>query len=378
MKKFKEINDKNDPKMPLSLKNYILLLAGLIVIILGFVLMAGGGSDSPDEFNYAMFSWRRITLAPILVIGGFIFEIYASNDSESGLLRPPEAGLQPALPRHRNIPENCKMETIQAIILGIVQGLTEFLPVSSSGHLQLAKELLGVDPEVGGLTFDLTLHAATVLSTIVVLWSEIKRLVVGLFSKRFNAEQAYVLKIILSMIPVVIVGFTLEPFLQSLVEDLPNHGILLLVGTMLLVTAVLLTFAYYAKPRHKATISYRDAFIIGLAQAVATLPGLSRSGTTIATGLILGNRKESVAQFSFLMVLAPILGKMVLDLMSGELAAQSIGTAPLLAGFAAAFVVGCLACKFMINIVKRGKLNWFAIYCTLVGGLAIIRYFVIQ
>ncbi len=258
------------------------------------------------------------------------------------------------------------METIQAIILGIVQGLTEFLPVSSSGHLQLAKELLGVDPEVGGLTFDLTLHAATVLSTIVVLWSEIKRLVVGLFSKRFNAEQAYVLKIILSMIPVVIVGFTLEPFLQSL------------VGTMLLVTAVLLTFAYYAKPRHKATISYRDAFIIGLAQAVATLPGLSRSGTTIATGLILGNRKESVAQFSFLMVLAPILGKMVLDLMSGELAAQSIGTAPLLAGFAAAFVVGCLACKFMINIVKRGKLNWFAIYCTLVGGLAIIRYFVIQ
>ena len=270
------------------------------------------------------------------------------------------------------------METIQAIILGIVQGLTEFLPVSSSGHLQLAKELLGVDPEVGGLTFDLTLHAATVLSTIVVLWSEIKRLVVGLVSKRFNAEQAYVLKIILSMIPVVIVGFTLEPFLQSLVEDLPNHGILLLVGTMLLVTAVLLTFAYYAKPRHKATISYRDAFIIGLAQAVATLPGLSRSGTTIATGLILGNRKESVAQFSFLMVLAPILGKMVLDLMSGELAAQSIGTAPLLAGFAAAFVVGCLACKFMINIVKRGKLNWFAIYCTLVGGLAIIRYFVIQ
>ena len=261
------------------------------------------------------------------------------------------------------------METIQAIILGIVQGLTEFLPVSSSGHLQLAKELLGVDPEVGGLTFDLTLHAATVLSTIVVLWSEIKRLVVGLFSKRFNAEQAYVLKIILSMIPVVIVGFTLEPFLQSLVEDLPNHGILLLVGAMLLVTAI---------PRQKETISYRDAFIIGLAQAVATLPGLSRSGTTIATGLILGNRKESVAQFSFLMVLAPILGKMVLDLMSGELAAQSIGTAPLLAGFAAAFVVGCLACKFMINIVKRGKLNWFAIYCTLVGGLAIIRYFVIQ
>ena len=175
----------------------------------------------------------------------------------------------------------------------------------------------------------------------------------------------------------VIVGFTLEPFLQSLVEDLPNHGILLLVGAMLLVTAILLTFAYYAKPRHKETISYRDAFIIGLAQAVATLPGLSRSGTTIATGLILATARRAWPN-SPPDGAAPILGKMVLDLMSGELAAQSIGTAPLLAGFAAAFVVGCLACKFMINIVKRGKLNWFAIYCTLVGGLAIIRYFVIQ
>lgn len=266
------------------------------------------------------------------------------------------------------------METIQAIILGIVQGLTEFLPVSSSGHLQLAKELLGVDPEVGGLTFDLTLHAATVLSTIVVLWSEIKRLVVGLFSKRFNAEQAYVLKIILSMIPVVIVGFTLEPFLQSLVEDLPNHGILLLVGTMLLVTAVLLTFAYYAKPRHKATISYRDAFIIGLAQACAAMPGLSRSGTTIATGLLLGNKKAAVAQFSFLMVLAPILGETLLEAVSGDLTA-GVAAGPLAAGFLASFVTGCLACKFMIEIVKRGKLIWFALYCAAAGLVSILSYF---
>lgn len=265
------------------------------------------------------------------------------------------------------------METIQAIILGIVQGLTEFLPVSSSGHLQLAKELLGVDPEVGGLTFDLTLHAATVLSTIVVLWSEIKRLVVGLFSKRFNAEQAYVLKIILSMIPVVIVGFTLEPFLQSLVEDLPNHGILLLVGTMLLVTAVLLTFAYYAKPRHKATISYRDAFIIGLAQACAAMPGLSRSGTTIATGLLLGNKKAAVAQFSFLMVLAPILGETLLEAVSGDLTA-GVAAGPLAAGFLASFVTGCLACKFMIEIVKRGKLIWFALYCAAAGLVSILSY----
>lgn len=266
------------------------------------------------------------------------------------------------------------MDTLQAILLGIVQGITEFLPVSSSGHLQIAKELLGVELEEN-LTFDVALHAATVLSTIVVLWSEVWRLLKGLFSRRFNAEQAYVLKLVLSMIPIGFVGFLFKERINALL-DAPY--ILVIVGAMLLLTAALLAFAYYAKPRQKETISYRDAFIIGLAQAVATLPGLSRSGTTIATGLILGNRKESVAQFSFLMVLAPILGKMVLDLMSGELAAQSIGTAPLLAGFAAAFVVGCLACKFMINIVKRGKLNWFAIYCTLVGGLAIIRYFVIQ
>ena len=263
------------------------------------------------------------------------------------------------------------METIQAIILGIVQGLTEVLPVSSSGHLQLAKELLGVDPEVGGLTFDLTLHAATVLSTIVVLWSEIKRLVVGLFSKRFNAEQAYVLKIILSMIPVVIVGFTLEPFLQSLVEDLPNHGILLLVGAMLLVTAILLTFAYYAKPRHKETISYRDAFIIGLAQAVATLPGLSRSGTTISTGLLLGVQRSEVSKFSFLMVLVPIIGMNLLELIGAPTGGEGIGTWQLVGGFAAAYLTGTLACRWMIRIVNRGKLTWFAVYCAAVGLLSI-------
>ena len=263
------------------------------------------------------------------------------------------------------------MDTLQAILLGIVQGITEFLPVSSSGHLQIAKEVLGVQLEEN-LTFDVALHAATVLSTIVVLWSEVWRLLKGLFSRRFNEEQAYVLKLVLSMIPIGIVGF----LLKDRINDLLNAPyILAIVGAMLLVTAALLAFAYYAKPRQKETISYRDAFIIGLAQAVATLPGLSRSGTTIATGLILGNRKESVAQFSFLMVLAPILGKMVLDLMSGELAAQSIGTAPLLAGFAAAFVVGCLACKFMIEVVKRGKLIWFAVYCTVAGLVSITSYF---
>ena len=262
------------------------------------------------------------------------------------------------------------METIQAIILGIVQGLTEFLPVSSSGHLQLAKELLGVDPEVGGLTFDLTLHAATVLSTIVVLWSEIQRLLRGLFSRRFNEEQAYVLKLLLSMIPIGIVGFLLKDQLNAMLE---SPGILAIVGAMLLLTAALLAFAYYAKPRQKETISYRDAFIIGLAQACAAMPGLSRSGSTIATGLLLGNKKTAVAQFSFLMVLIPILGETFLQAVSGELTAGVDGGV-LAAGFIASFITGCLACKFMLEVVKRGKLIWFALYCAAVGIGSILSY----
>ena len=256
------------------------------------------------------------------------------------------------------------MDTIEAIILGIVQGLTEFLPVSSSGHLQIAKALMGVEIEQN-LLFDVTLHAATVLSTIVVLWSEVARLLRGLFSRRFNEEQAYVLKLLLSMIPIGIVGFTLKDRLDALLE---SPAILLVVGCMLLVTAALLAFAYYAKPRQKAQLSYRDAFLIGVAQAVAALPGLSRSG------LLLGNRKQTVAQFSFLMVLAPILGETFLELMKGNLGAQAIGSAPLAAGFVAAFVVGCLACKFMIEIVKRGKLVWFALYCAAAGTVSILSY----
>ena len=230
------------------------------------------------------------------------------------------------------------MDTIEAIILGIVQGLTEFLPVSSSGHLQIAKALMGVEIEQN-LLFDVTLHAATVLSTIVVLWSEVARLLRGLFSRRFNEEQAYVLKLLLSMIPIGIVGFTLKDRLDALLE---SPAILLVVGCMLLVTAA--------------------------------LPGLSRSGSTIATGLLLGNRKQTVAQFSFLMVLAPILGETFLELMKGNLGAQAIGSAPLAAGFVAAFVVGCLACKFMIEIVKRGKLVWFALYCAAAGTVSILSY----
>lgn len=263
------------------------------------------------------------------------------------------------------------MDTLQAIVLGIVQGITEFLPVSSSGHLQIAKELLGVEIEEN-LTFDVTLHAATVLSTIAVLWNEVRRLIGGLFSRRFNAEQAYVLKIVLSMIPIGIVGFTLKDRIDAM---LGAPWILLVVGAMLLLTAALLAFATYARPRQKETISYRDAFIIGIAQACAAMPGLSRSGTTIATGLLLGNRKAEVAQFSFLMVLAPILGETLLEIVSGKLTA-GVAAGPLLAGFAAAFATGCLACRFMIGIVRRGRLIWFALYCAAAGTVSIISYFV--
>lgn len=264
------------------------------------------------------------------------------------------------------------MTIVESIILGAVQGLTEFLPVSSSGHLQIAKALLGVEIEEN-LAFDTTLHAATVLSTIVILWPEIKRLVVGLFSRHFNEEQAYILKILLSMIPIGIVGFALKDYLDAM---LSSPYILSIVGAMLLLTAALLAFAYYARPRQKENISYRDAFIIGLAQAVAAMPGLSRSGSTIATGLILGNKKEAMAHFSFLMVLAPILGEMLLNIVKGEVVFASIGVVPMIAGFVSAFVVGCLACKFMIDIVKRGKLIWFAVYCALAGVVAIISNFI--
>lgn len=261
------------------------------------------------------------------------------------------------------------MDTLQAILLGIVQGITEFLPVSSSGHLQIAKELLGVELKEN-LTFDVALHAGTVLSTIVVLWSEIQRLLRGLFSRRFNEEQAYVLKLLLSMIPIGIVGFLLKDQLNAMLE---SPGILAIVGAMLLLTAALLAFAYYAKPRQKETISYRDAFIIGLAQACAAMPGLSRSGSTIATGLLLGNKKTAVAQFSFLMVLIPILGETFLQAVSGKLTAGVDGGV-LAAGFIASFITGCLACKFMLEVVKRGKLIWFSLYCAAVGIVSILSY----
>jgi undecaprenyl-diphosphatase len=262
------------------------------------------------------------------------------------------------------------MEVFESIVLGAVQGLTEFLPVSSSGHLQLAKELLGVELEEN-LTFDVVLHAATVLSTIVVLWSDIAGLFRGLFTRGMNDEKSYIVKLIISMIPIGIVGFMFKDKIDAI---LASNYVMVVVGAMLLLTALLLAFAYYAKPRQRDAISYRDAFIIGVAQAVAAMPGLSRSGSTIATGLLLGNRKEVVATFSFLMVLAPIMGETLLNVLDGGLVISGVSTAALVAGFVSAFVVGCLACRFMIDIVKCGKLIWFAVYCAVVGVIAIGSY----
>jgi len=261
------------------------------------------------------------------------------------------------------------MNWFEALILGIVQGLTEYLPVSSSGHLAIGSYLFGIDG-ANNLAFTVLVHVATVLSTFVVLWSEIDWLLKGLFKFKMNDETKYVLNIVVSMIPIGIVGL----FFKDEVEAIFGNG-LLIVGCMLLVTAALLVFSYYAKPRPKEKISWRDALIIGIAQACAVMPGLSRSGSTIATGLILGNKKESLAQFSFLMVIPPILGEALLDvlkLVKGEEAFGSIDTLPLVVGFVAAFVAGCLACKWMINIVKRGKLVWFGVYCAIVGIVTIV------
>lgn len=255
------------------------------------------------------------------------------------------------------------MSWLEALILGLVQGLTEFLPVSSSGHLQIFSSFFGIQGEEN-LTFAVAVHAATVCSTIVVLRNEIWDLLKGLFRFTWNPETIYIAKIVLSMIPVGIVGV----FFKGYVEELFGAG-LAVVGVALLVTAGLLAFAYYARPREKNNISFRDAFIIGLAQACAVIPGLSRSGSTIATGILLGNNKENVAKFSFLMVLVPILGEAFLDMMKGGFspAESGISMVSLLVGFVAAFVSGYAACSWMLNLVKKGKLIWFAVYCFIIG-----------
>lgn len=264
------------------------------------------------------------------------------------------------------------MEWFEALILGIIQGLTEYLPVSSSGHLAIGQHLFGLESGADNLAFTVLLHVATVLSTIVILWKEIVWLFTDLFKWKWNEGTKYIVNIIISMIPIGIVGL----FFKDYIEDVFGSG-LFVVGICLLVTAALLTFSHLAKPRQRENISPLHAFIIGIAQAIAVLPGLSRSGSTIATGLLLGNKKEKLAQFSFLMVIPPILGEALLDVKDMAevgVAASLGGISPMAAliGFVAAFVVGCLACKWMIDIVKRGKLIWFALYCAVVGVAAII------
>jgi len=260
------------------------------------------------------------------------------------------------------------MNWIEAVILGVIQGLTEFLPVSSSGHLTIASALFGLNGEEH-LTFVIAVHTATVLSTICVLWKEVAVLFKGLFAFRWNEETRMVCKIGVSMIPVGIVGV----FFKDQVEALFGSG-LLLVGVMLLVTAALLVFSYVAAVRQKEDISFKDAFWIGIVQACAVLPGLSRSGSTIAAGLLLGNKKEQVAKFSFLMVILPVMGEAILDLMKGDFSTEASGFSPivLLAGFVAAFVTGALACRWMIRLVKKGKLIYFAYYCMATGLFAVI------
>lgn len=270
------------------------------------------------------------------------------------------------------------MNTFQALFMGLLQGLTEYLPVSSSGHLTIASTLFGIDGEENML-FTIMVHVATVLSTIVILGGEIWKIIKGMFGPLnpgakglncLNPDQRYVLNILVSMIPIGIVGV----FFKDQVEAIFGSG-MTIVGICLLVTALLLTFSYYARPRERESISLGHAFIIGLAQAIAVLPGLSRSGSTIATGLMLGEKKSNMAQFSFLMVIPPILGEALLDVLKmvkGESLGAEIGWMPLTVGFLAAFISGCVACKWMIGIVKKGKLIYFAYYCAIAGVISLL------
>lgn len=291
------------------------------------------------------------------------------------------------------------MDWLDSLILGVVQGLAEYLPISSSGHLEICRDLLHLElPGAEALQFDVTLHVATVLSTLVVLWKEFVPLLRSFFGFKNDDNTRYVLKLLLSCIPIMIVGLLFKDYVEQLFG-----GSLTVVGICLIVTAGLLSFAYFFRtaPYKKADrkgladlhfgqspmaapgrdITFVDAFVIGCGQALAVLPGLSRSGTTIATGLILGDRRDKIAQFSFFMVIIPILGEALLDVKdiiagtassADATALQAIGIVPLLIGFISAFVVGCIACRWMINLVKKGRLVWFAVYCSIVGLICLL------
>ncbi len=258
------------------------------------------------------------------------------------------------------------MNWLQALVLGLIQGLTEFLPVSSSGHLAIGRELLGIGAP-DDLLFEVTVHAATVLATIVVFRRQLADLLRGLFKFRYNDQTEYVLKICVSMIPVFVVGV----FFKDYVEDLFSS--LAVVGVALLVTALILFLSDNVhQGRRKNGISYVQAFVIGIAQALAVVPGLSRSGATISTGLLCGAERGNVAQFSFLMVLIPVIGEAFLSLIGGSMSVSSVDALPLAVGFASAFISGLFACRVMISLVRKASLKWFALYCAIVGTVVLI------
>jgi len=257
------------------------------------------------------------------------------------------------------------MNLFEAMILGLIQGLTEFLPVSSSGHLELGKYLFGIDHE-SNFYFSIAVHGATVLSTIVVLWKEIKDLFKGFFKFRMNEETSYILKILVSMIPVGFTGLFMEEIAGKFFA-----GNMISLGIEFMITAVFLLLALVIKPKERQ-IGFLDSLIIGIAQAIAVLPGISRSGATIATGIMLGNKKSDIAKFSFLMVLIPVIGANLLELKTGNMPTEGASLFVILIGFFVAFISGYLACKWMINLVRKGNLLWFAVYCILVAVFSIL------
>jgi undecaprenyl-diphosphatase len=257
------------------------------------------------------------------------------------------------------------MNWFEALVLGLIQGLTEFLPVSSTGHLEIANALFGVTPSES-FYFNVAVHGATVLSTLFVFWPEIMKLIRGVIQFKVNEELLYVGKIFISMIPVGFVALFLQDFVEGMFS-----GNLVATGIEFLITAAMLLVAHFVKPKER-NISYFDSFIIGIAQAIAIVPAISRSGATIATGLILGNRKEDITKFSFLMVIIPVIGANFLEISKGGNFNNSLNILSLIVGFLAAFVSGYFACKWMITLVKRSKLIWFSIYCAILGLLAII------
>ena len=258
------------------------------------------------------------------------------------------------------------MGLLEAIILGIVQGLTEFLPVSSSGHLEIVKELLNVEAQEQNLLMTVVLHAATALSTIVIFRKDIKEILSGLVQFKWNEEFKFSLKIIISMVPAACVGLLFEDEIEQLFG-----GQILLVGSMLLITGLLLFLADKAKKTDQK-VNFSNAIVIGISQAIAILPGISRSGATISTSVLLGVDREKAARFSFLMVVPLILGKMSKDILSGDLLVDSSGILPLSIGFIAAFITGLVACKWMIKLVKNSQLRYFAYYCFTIGSITII------